>query len=71
MEGVIVDAGYEGLSSTLFENSVDKISKMALLFEEPNWKIAFSSQLRTSILKMFSRPNHGGPYSRNSILENV
>ena len=70
MVGRIVDSGYERLSSTLSATSVYTISKMALLFAKPKLKIAFSSQLRTSILKMFFRPNHVGPYSRNSILEN-
>ena len=55
MVGFIVDSGYERLSSTLSPNSVYAISKMALLFAKIKLKIAFSSQLRTSILKMFFR----------------
>ena len=65
-----MDSGCERLSSTLSTNSIYTISKMALLFAKTKLKIAFSSQLRTSILKCFSGPNHGGPYSRNWILEN-
>ena len=65
-----MDSGCERLSSMLSTKSVYTISKMALLFAKTKLKIAFSSQLRTSILKMFSGPNHVGPYSRNSILEN-
>ena len=56
-----MDSGCERLSSMLSTNSVYTISKMALLFAKTKLKIAFSSQLRTSILKMFSGPNHGGP----------
>ena len=55
MVGLIVDSGYERLSSTLSANSIYKISKMALFFAKPKLKIAFSSQLRTSILKMLFR----------------
>ena len=71
MVGLIVDSGYERLSSTLFVNSVYNSSKMALVFAKTKLNISFFSQLRTSILKMFSGPKHGGPYSRNSIVENV
>ena len=54
MVGLIVDSGYERLSSTISTT----ISKMALLCAKTKLKICFS------------RPNHVGPYSRNSILEN-
>ena len=55
MVDLIVDSGYERLSSTLSANSVYKISKMALLFAKTKLKIAFSSQLKTSNLKMLFR----------------
>ena len=53
MVDLIVDLGYERLSSTLSANSVYMISKMAPLFAKTKLKIAFSSQLKTSILKKF------------------
>ena len=55
MVDLIVDSGYHKLSSTLSATSVYTISKMALLCAKTKLKIAFSSQLRTSILKMFFR----------------
>ena len=55
MVGLVVDSGYERLSITLSANSVYAISEMALLFAKSKLTIAFSSQLRASILKIFFR----------------
>ena len=53
MMGLIEDLEYERLSSMLSATSVYNISKMDLLFAKTKLKIAFSCQLRTSILKLF------------------
>ena len=62
MVGLIVDSGYKRISDTLFVNSSLKISKMPLLlFIETMLNIAFSSRLRTSILKIVQGPTMVGP----------
>ena len=61
MVDLILDSRYERISSTLSVNSALNIIKMALLFVRITFKKAFSSRLRTSVLKLFSGPNHGKP----------
>ena len=76
----IVDTGYKGLSDTLSVNSAYKISKMALLFAKSEFEVAFSSRLRTSILKIglrtsilkiFAGPTVVDPIVDNWLLESV
>ena len=61
MLGLIVDLGYERIFKTLSVNSALKMSRMALLFVKTLFNIAFSSSLRTSILKIVPGPTTVGP----------
>ena len=51
--GPIVDSGYTRISKILSVNSAQGVSKMDLLFIQTMFNIAFSSRLRTYILKLF------------------
>ena len=50
--GLIVDSEYQGISNTLYVNSAEMISKMALLFVETKFIIPFYGRRITSILKI-------------------
>ena len=52
----MVDLGYERVSNRCSVNSTLKISKMVLLFANPKFKVASSSCLKTTILKVFPGP---------------
>ena len=58
MVSLMVDSRYLRRCNTLSVNSAEKISKMAMLFPEAKLKVAFSSCVKASILKILRTLAH-------------
>ena len=58
--GLTVNSGYKRISNILSVNSAYGVGKMVLLFVKTMFNIAFSSRLRTCILKIVRGPTMGG-----------
>jgi len=71
MVGLILDLGYERISNTVSVSSASKVSKMALLFAKNQMQNSFFQSYENFYFENFFGPNHGVPYSRHWILENV